>query len=87
MPKTISLPKWTEVVVALHNVPAEQCYCGKLFRKTGITMRHLRSLIAQLEKMNIVKRHHGSKVKYIQLTKRGEELAGLLMEIFPTLKR
>ena len=73
--------------MALHNAPAEQRYCGKLFRKTGMTMRHLRNLIAQLEKMNIVKRHHGSKVKYIQLTKRGEELAELFIEIFPTLKR
>jgi predicted transcriptional regulator len=87
MPRIIYLPKWTEVVVALYNTPAEQRYCGKLFRKTGMTMRHLRNLIAQLEKMNIVKRHHGSKVKYIQLTKRGEELAELFIEIFPTLKR
>jgi DNA-binding MarR family transcriptional regulator len=87
MQKTIYLPKWTELVVALYNAPAEHRYCGKLYRKTGMTTRHVRNLISQLERMHIVKRQHGRKVKYIHLTTTGERLAELLIEIFPTLKR
>ena len=87
MGKTIYLPKWTELLVALFNAPPEQRYCGRLARSTGMTTRHLRNLVAQLERMDIVKRRNGSKIRYITLTKTGGRLAELLIEIFPTLKR
>lgn len=83
----VFLPKWTEVLIALYNTPAEQRYCGKLHRKTGMTVRHLRSLIADLEDMKILTRECRRKIKYITLTDTGEHLADLLLQIYPELKR
>ena len=86
MPK-VYLPKWTEVLIALYNAPAEQRYCGKLHRKTGMTIRHLRNLIADLEDMSILSRECRRKIKYITLTDTGERLAELLLQIHPELRR
>ena len=83
----VFLPKWTEVLIALYNTPPEQRYCGKLHRKTGMTVRHLRSLIADLEDMKILYREYRRKIKYITLTDTGEHLAELLLQIYPELKR
>ena len=71
----------------LYNTPPEHRYCGKLHRKTGMTIRHLRNLISDLEDMNIVKREEKGKIKYISLTGTGEHLAELFLEVYPTLKR
>ena len=87
MSKKIYLPKWTELLVALYNTPEEQRYCEKLHRKIGITIRHLRSLIADLEQMNILTRQGNNKIKYIQLTETGAQLAESFLEIYPTLKQ
>ena len=87
MRKAIFLPKWTELIVILYNTPPEQRYCGKLHRRTGMTIRHLRSLVKSLERMGIVARAGEGKIKYIQLTDSGVSLAEALLEIYPTLKR
>ena len=83
----IYLPKWTRVMVALYNTPDEHCYCGRLHRNVGMTTRHLRSLIANLEDLNFVERTDTRKIRYITLTDTGERLAELLLQIYPTLKR
>lgn len=75
------------MLIALYNTPPEQRYCGKLHRKTGMTVRHLRSLIADLEDMKILYRECRRKIKYITLTDTGEHLAELLLQIYPELKR
>lgn len=87
MSSAISLPKWTEVLVAIYNTPEPHRYCGRLYRKTGVTARHLRSLIAHMEDMEFVRRQDGTKIRYIALTETGERLAQLFLEIYPTLKR
>ena len=85
MSKKIFLPKWTELLIVLYNTPEEQRYCGRRHRKTGMTTRHLRSIITDLEKMNIIARQARSKIKYIQLTETGARLAELFIEVKPTL--
>jgi len=86
MSKTIFLPKWTELLVTLYDTPAEHRYCGKLHRKTGMTARHLRSLITDLEKMNIVNRIESkSKIKPVRLTETGAKLAQLFLEVHHAL--
>ena len=87
MRKAIFLPKWTELVVILYNTPPEQRYCEKLHRRTGITIRHLRNLMSDLEDMEIIERREEGKIKYISLTDRGERIAELFLEIYPALKR
>ena len=87
MRKTIFLPKWTELLVTLYNTPSEQRYCEKLHRRTGMTLRHLRNLIADLEDMKIIERHCRKKIKYIRLTQSGERLAELFLQIHPELRR
>ena len=85
MTEKIFLPKWTEVVVALYVTPDEHCYCGRLHRKTRMTNRHMRDLVAQLEEKNIIERHEGSKIKYMKLTETGEKLARLFLEIYQVI--
>ena len=87
MRKAIFLPKWTELVVILYNTPPEQRYCGKLHRRTGMTIRHLRNLMSDLEDMEVIQRREEGKIKYITLTAAGERLAELFLEIYPALKR
>ena len=81
----IFLPKWTELLIALYHTPAEHCYCGRLHREVGMTTRHLRNLITQLETKNIVTRQNGGKIKYITLTETGTRLAKLFLEIYPRI--
>lgn len=85
MAEQIFLPKWTDVVVALYVTPKEHCYCGRLHRKTRMTTRHMRDLVAQLEEKNIIERHTGSKIKYIKLTDTGVKLAKMFLEIYPAI--
>jgi len=87
MPKEIYLPKWTELLVALYNTPEDQRYCGRLHRRTGITIRHIRDLVNSLEGMGIVAKEGQGKIKYIRLTDAGTNLAEALLEIYPALKR
>ena len=86
MAKTIYLPKWTELLVALYNTPPEQRYCGRLARTTRMTTRHLRNLVSDLEALKFVRREEGAKIKYINLTDTGEELAEMFLRIYPTLR-
>ena len=72
--------------MALYNAPAEQRYCGRLARSTGMTTRHTRNLIADLEALHFVKRAQGRKIRYLSLTDKGEELAEMFLRIYPTLK-
>ena len=87
MPNTIFLPKWTELLIALYNTPSEQCYCGRLHRITGMTIRHIRNLVADLEHIGMVRKEGSSKIKYIALTETGNHLAELFLRINPELKR
>lgn len=87
MRSKVFLPKWTELVVALYNTQPEHCYCEKLHRRTGMTVRHLRNLISDLESMNIIQRQCRKKIKYITLTGTGKRLAELLLQIHPELRR
>ena len=87
MRRAIFLPKWTELVVILYNTPPEHRYCGKLHRRTGMTLRHIRNLMSDLEDMKIIERREEGKIKYITLTEAGERLAELFLEVYPTLKR
>ncbi len=82
MPKTIFLPKWTQLLVALYNLPPEQCYCGRLNKATGMTIRHIRNLIDDLECMGMVRKASDGKIKYITLTETGSHLAD--QQIAPT---
>lgn len=81
----IFLPKWTDLLVTLYNTPEQQRYCGRLYRTTGITTRHLRDLVTQLEARDIIHREIKSKIKYVYLTDKGLKLAKLLVQIYPTL--
>ena len=85
MSKRIFLPKFAEVLIALLNTEASHRYCERLHRKTGMTVRHLRSLIADLEQMNLITRETRRKIKYIDLTETGQSLAESLLKIYPTL--
>ena len=87
MRKAIFLPKWIELVVILYNTPPEHRYCGKLHRKTEMTLRHIRNLVSDLDDMKIIERREKGKIKYITLTEAGERLAELFLEVYPTLKR
>ena len=87
MPKAIFLPKWTQLLVALYNAPPEQCYSGRLHKRTGMTIRHIRNLVANLEDMGMVVRAGDGKIKYITLTETGSNLAELFLRINPELKR
>jgi predicted transcriptional regulator len=87
MRKTIFLPKWTDLLVALYNAPPEQCYSGRLHKRTGMTIRHIRNLIDDLESMDMVRKAGDGKIKYITLTETGSHLAELFLRINPELKR
>jgi hypothetical protein len=72
----VYFPKWVELLIALYNTPAEQRYCGCLKRKTGITLRHLRTIVADLADMHFVVMHQNgnNKIKYIDLTEQQNQV-------------
>ena len=85
MSRKIFLPKWTKLLVILYNTPARHRYCGKLHRKTGMTVRHVRDLITDLEKLNLVSRQEGAKIRYINLTESGKRLAKMFLEVYQAI--
>ena len=80
------LPKWTELIVALYNAEPRHRYCGRLSRTTQMTARHVRNLVTILEEMKLVSREASGRIKYISLTDTGQELAKMLLRIYPTLR-
>lgn len=89
MSDNIYFPKWVELLVTLYNTPENKRYCGFLHRKTGITIRHLRTLVSELEDFNfvVVAKKRNNKIKYIDLTETGKRVALSLLKIFPVFKR
>ena len=89
MSQAIYLPKWVELLIALYNTEKKYRYCGCLHRKTGITIRHIRNLVSDLEAIDFVVTytHKNNKIKLIDLTDRGKEIAVSFLKIYPFLKR
>lgn len=72
--------------MALYNAEPQHRYCGRLARTTQVTTRHVRNIVTILEEMKLVSREPSGRIKYITLTDTGQELAEMLLRIYPTLR-
>lgn len=83
----IYLPKWVELLVTLYNMPDNERYCQRLYRKLKMNSSHVRTMIHHLEKHSLIKRVPDRKIRYITLTEKGNMLAELMLRIKTVLNQ
>ena len=73
--KKMYLPKWCYVLVYLYTTPAKLRYNEKLFRKLDMATSHVRTILNILLEQRLIKKEKQGKVKFIELSDKGIELA------------
>lgn len=77
----LNLPSWFAVVLLLNGIDSRKNYYQNLLRKTKIAGSHIRCIIAELKKQNIVVEEKTEKIKYLHLTDKGKHIAKHIAEI------
>jgi len=81
MIKQLSLPKWSDVLLGIYKAPEQRRYCQKLSPNIKSTINHIRQIVKGLAKANLIRIIPTKKIKKIELTKRGEQVASALLNI------
>lgn len=82
----IYLPNWIEVIIMLHNMPDEERYYQRLYRRLKMNSGHVRKMLCHLERICLIKRVPKRKIRYIVLTEQGLLLARLALRMKFLLK-
>jgi len=81
MIKLLSLPKWSDVLLGIYKTPESRRYCQKLTPHIKSTINHIRRIVKGLAKANLVRIIPTKKIKRIELTDRGKQVASALLNI------
>jgi predicted transcriptional regulator len=75
------MPKWSEVLLGIYKTPENKRYCQKITRNVKSTINHIRAIVKVLAKAKLIKIIPTKKIKHIQLTEKGKEVATSLINI------
>ena len=78
---SLSLPKWSDVLIGLYLTSENKRYCQKLSRNVKASINHIRVLVKKLETAKLVKIIPTKKIKRIYLTEKGENVASAILAI------
>lgn len=70
----------------LHNMPDNERYCQRLYRRLKMNPSHVRTMVQRLEGLRLIQRVPEQKIRYIRLTESGSDLAELAMRMKSVLK-
>ena len=76
-----NMPRWHDVLVAIHRSRERNRYCEKLNRVVKGSRSHLRELVKQLTRLSLIEIQPTSKIKRLALTEKGRKIVVSIMEI------
>lgn len=85
--KKIYLPKWCYVLVYLYTTPDKLRYNEKLFRKLDMATSHVRTILNILLEQRLIKKERRGKVKFIELSSKGIDLAQKLWSLMDDFRQ
>ena len=77
----LRVPRWNDVLLAIHQTPEKHRYTQKIITKTKASSTQVGEIIKQLEKYNLIEINPGLKIKKINLTEKGKKIALAVMSI------
>ena len=81
MKDKLRLPQWNAVLLAIYRSQESQRYCQRLSRKVRGSLTHLRNIVKRLASHDLVRIVPQQKIKFINLTRKGEQVASSIMRI------
>ena len=85
--KKIYLPKWFYFLVYLYTTPDKLRYNEKLFRKLDMATSHVRTILNILLEQRLIKKERRGKVKFIELSSKGIDLAQKLWSLMDDFRQ
>jgi len=83
---SLYLPRWFDVLLAIHRASDRFNYSQKLNRQIMGSLTHLRAIVKLLKKYDLVEILPGNKVKRIELTDKGRQISINIQNIKEELK-
>ena len=75
MIQSLRLPRWNDVLFELYKDQQRHNYCEKLNRRVKTSRSHIQAIVKLLEKNGLVTITPGKKLKRLNLTQRGMDVA------------
>lgn len=77
----LTLPKWCDVLLVIYKCPENKRYCQKFTSNVNTTINHIREIVKVLEKEKLIQIKPMKKIKQIQITEKGKEVALSIQKI------
>lgn len=87
MIRGLSLPGWSNLLLALNRLEDNQTYCQKVYREVRIASSHVRNIISHLEEKELIKREKKGRIKHITLTRKGKQIAKDVLKLKQDLNK
>ena len=84
MDPDLNLPIWSDVLVAMAGLGAEDSYCEKLNKKVKTTRSHMSRIVKKLESNALVVSCRGKKIKIASVTAEITVVTRLIWSRFST---
>ena len=81
----LTLPKWCDVLIVIYKTPESKRYCQKFTSNVDTTINHIREIVRVLQDAKLVEIKPTKKIKRIELTEKGKEVAQSIQKIKITL--
>lgn len=78
---SLSMPRWSDVLVEISKRAEIHRYCEKLNKGVKGSLSHLREIVKLLEKYDLIEIAPTRKIKKIMLTERGKRVSISILNI------
>lgn len=79
------LPRWMEILITLEGLPDNKRYPQSLYRACPTCSSHTKTILKKLRYYEIIHIDKKGKIRWIQLTPKGQQLSHHLLQIRWTL--
>ncbi|MFA5032765.1 MAG: hypothetical protein WC614_07080 [bacterium] len=84
----LSLSHWSMVLIALHHIRKPHRYTQRLYREVpNSSPAHIRKILSLMETGGFITRTEGSKIKHIEFTPKGEQIAEDVLKLKQDMER
>lgn len=85
MTNNLRIPRWIDILLAIHKSPEQRSYCERLNRSVRCSLTYFRNTVALMAKHDLLEILDGRKIKILRLTERGHQLASSVLALKPLL--
>lgn len=81
MSNLLTLPRWNDVLIAIHNNNVKTSYSERIVRKVKGSLTHLRNVVKVLEQRSLIEIQPIKNFKRLVLTEKGKRVTVALQQI------